>query len=227
MNLLFTLLFSACVIFVQAQNKLNVSGSITIADVGADSSVKISKGLEAIIEIRKQEKNEDISMKVETDGNGKYEFKLPYYPADLYYVSVVSLGCPTKQFVISTYGIDPKDSLGEFNPFVADIELYKIPEGKFNVELYNSPMNQFYFDEEEQNFTYDEEYIALTSQAQQLFKESIIDFKQRKLIAEQAEKDRNMMRIFIGISVLLGVLLILMFILHKKFKRNAAQRILS
>ncbi len=220
MNLFFTLLFSACIIFVQAQNKLNVSGSITIADVNADSSVKITKGLEAIIEIRKQEKTEDISMKVETDGNGKYEFKLPCYPADLYYVSVVSAGCPTKQFVISTYGIDPKDSLGPFNPIVADIELYKIPEGKFNVDLYDSPMNQFYYDEEEQNFTYDEEYIALTTQAQQLFKKSIIDFKKSKLITEQAEKDKNMINILIGVSSLLLVLLILLFIIYGKAKRD-------
>jgi len=220
MKTLYTLFLSVCLLAAIAQNKLHVSGSITIADIGVDSTVTITKGLEAVVEIRRQEKNEDVLMKVETDGNGKYEFKLPYYPADLYYVSVVSAGCPTKQFVISTYGIDPKDSLGSFNPIVADIELYKIPEGKFNVDIYDSPMNQFYFDEEEQHFTYDEDYLTLTLNAQQLFKESIIHFKQRKLIIEQTEKDKNIIIVLIGVSILLIVSIIVMFILYKKAGRR-------
>lgn len=220
MKTLYTLFLSACLLSAVAQNKLNVSGSITIADVDADSAVTITKGLEAVIEIRKQEKNDDVLMKVETDGNGKYEFKLPYYPADLYYVSVVSEGCPTKQFVISTYGIDAKDSLGPFNPIIADIELYKIPEGKFNTGLYDSPMNQFYFDEEEQHFTYDEEYLALTANAQQLFKQSIIDFKTKKSMTEKIANTKNTLLILSVLSALFLIVIIVLLILFRKARRK-------
>ncbi len=49
MKTLFTLLFSLGVLLASAQQKLNVSGAITIAEFGADSYVTITKGLEAVI----------------------------------------------------------------------------------------------------------------------------------------------------------------------------------